>query len=127
MNLRVAVDLARGGEQEARALPLRETERVVRAVRADLERVQRHAQVVDRARERREVVDEVDGLGDLDVLCDVVIEEGKRVAPQVLDVRERARDEVVDADDPVAAVDEVLAEMGAEEAGAAGDDRGGHR
>ena len=106
VHLRVAVDLARGGEQEACALPLREPERVVRAVRADLERVQRHAQVVDRARERGEVVDEVDGLGDLDVLGDVVVEERERVAPKVLDVRERARDEVVDADHAVAAIDQ---------------------
>ena len=67
VHLRVAVDLARRGEQEARALPLREAERVVRAVRADLERVQRQAQVVDRARERREVVDEVDRLVDLEM------------------------------------------------------------
>ena len=39
MDLRVAVDLARRGEQEAGALELRETERVVRPVGADLERV----------------------------------------------------------------------------------------
>jgi hypothetical protein len=36
----------------------------VRSLRADLERVQRHAQVIDRACERREVIDEVDSLVD---------------------------------------------------------------
>ena len=49
VHLRVAVDLAGRGEQEARALALRQAERVVRAVGADLERVQRQPQVVDRA------------------------------------------------------------------------------
>ena len=52
VHLRVAVDLARRGEQEPGALELREAERVVRPVRADLQRVQRQAQVVDRAGER---------------------------------------------------------------------------
>ena len=72
VHLRVAVHLARRREQEARALHLREAERVVRAVRADLERLQRQPQVVDRARRAREVVDEVDRLVDLDVLRQVV-------------------------------------------------------
>ena len=71
---RVAVDLARRGEQEPRALPLREAERVVRAVRADLQRLQRQPQVVDRARGAREVVDEVDRALDLEMRRDVVVE-----------------------------------------------------
>src|SRR5215211_6300130 len=41
VDLRVAVDLARGREQDARTLPLCEAERVVRTVRADLQRMQR--------------------------------------------------------------------------------------
>ena len=101
MHLRVAVHLARRGEQEARPLHLGEAERVVRAVRADLERLQRQPQVVDRARRAREVVDEVDRLVDLDVLRQVVREEDEGVAAQMLDVGERARLEVVDADDAV--------------------------
>ena len=91
VHLRVAVDLARRGEQEPRALELREAERVVRAVRADLQRVQRHAHVVDRARERGEVVDEVDGLVDLELLGHVVVQEEELVAAQVVDVPQRAR------------------------------------
>ena len=39
---------------------------------------------------------------------------------------ERARLEVVDADDAVTALEQVVAEVRAEEAGAAGDDRGRH-
>ena len=64
MDLGVAVDLAGRGDQEAGALPLGDAEHVVGAVGADLERVQRQPQVVDRARRRGEVVDEVDVLGD---------------------------------------------------------------
>jgi len=61
--------------------------------------MKRLAQIVDRARERSEVEDVVDGLVDLDVLDHVVVHEGERVVPQVLEVRQRARLEVVDADD----------------------------
>ena len=64
VDLGVAVDLAGRGEQEAGALELGHAEHVVGAVGADLERVQRQPQVVDRARRRGEVVDEVDVLGD---------------------------------------------------------------
>ena len=49
VDLRVAVDLGGRGGQEARAVLLGQPERVVRAVGADLERVQRQPQVVDRA------------------------------------------------------------------------------
>ena len=66
-----------------------EPERVVGPVRADLQRLQRQPQVVDRARGAREVVDEVDPLGDLDVPRQVLQDEGERVVAQVLDVRER--------------------------------------
>ena len=124
MHLRVTVDLARGREQEARALELRQAESVVRSVGADLERVQRLAQVVDGAGERCQVVDDVDRLVDVDVLDHVVVDERERVVANVLEVDERARLEVVDADDPVAPLQQVVAEMGAEEAGAARDERG---
>src|SRR5262249_21750411 len=79
----------------------------------------------DRARERGKVEDEVDGLGELDVLGDVVVQE-LEVAPEVLDVHERARDEVVDADHAMPALDKVLAEVRAEEARASRHDRGRH-
>src|SRR2546430_14555290 len=126
MHLRVAVDLARRGEQEAGALPLRQTERVMRPVRADLQRVERLAQVVDRACERGEVVDEIDGPVDLDRVDDVVIEEDEIVVAQMLQIFERAGLEVVHADDAEALLEQVLAEMRAEEPGPAGDDRHGH-
>ena len=122
VHLRIAVDLARRGEEEPRALPLREPERVMRAVRAGLQRVERKAEVVDRARERSEVVHEVDRLLGHDRLDHVVVQERERVVAQVIDVLERRDDEVVDADHPLAALEERLAEVGAEEPGAAGDE-----
>ena len=45
----------------------------------------------------------------------------------VLDVRERAGLEVVDADHAVPAAQQLVAEMGPQEAGAAGHEAGGHR
>ena len=122
MHLRVAVHLAGGGEQEPRTLELGEPERVVRAVRAGLQRVQRKAQVVDGARERSEVEDEVERLLDRDVLDDVVVQEDEAVVAQVLDVRERARLEVVEAEHAVTALEQRLAEVRAQEACAAGDE-----
>src|SRR5262249_57402532 len=89
--------------------------------------MQRHAQVVDRARERGQVVDEVDVALDVQVLGDVVVDEREVLAAEVSDVLEGSRVEVVDADDTEVALNEVVAEMGAEEAGPAGHDRGGHR
>ena len=75
MDLGVAVDLRGRGEQEPRPLELRQPEHVVGPVGADLERVERQPRVVDRARRRGEVVDEVDRLVDLDELGDVVVRE----------------------------------------------------
>ena len=100
---------------------------MVRPVGAGLERVQRKPQVVDRARERGEVEDEVERLVDRDVLDHVVVHEDERVVSQVLDVRERSGLEVVEADDAMPALEERLAQMRAEEACAAGDEGGWHR
>ena len=97
------------------------------AVRADLERVQRQPQVVDRAGRRGEVVDEVDVLGNVDLLDDVDVAEVEGVVADVLDVLQRPRLQVVDADHPMALAKQVLAQMGAEEPGASGDYAGAHR
>ena len=92
----------------------------MRSVGPDLERGERHPEVVVGARQRGEVVDEVDRVVDEDRLRDVVWDESERVVMDVLDVRERAADEVVDADDPLAALEQVVAEVRAEEARTAG-------
>ena len=73
------------------------------------------------------MVDEVDRLLDEVRLDDVDAEvhEALGVA-DVLDVRQRAGLEVVDADHAVPAREQLVAQMRAEEAGAAGDQTGGH-
>ncbi len=71
--------------------------------------------------------DVVDALLEEEGLGDVVVDEEEVVAvSQVLDVLQRARVEVVDADDAVALRQEVVAKMRPKEAGPAGNDRGGH-
>src|SRR5262245_59204305 len=70
--------------------------------------------------------DEVDRLGDREVLCQVVAHEDEVVAADVLDVLERPRIEVVDAEHPVARGQQMVAEMRADEARAAGHESGGH-
>ena len=127
VDLRIAVHLARRGEQEPGPVHLRQSERVVRPVRADLERLQREPQVVDRARGAREVVDEVEGLGELHVVREVLRQKGEGVAPQVLDVRQGPRLEVVEADDAVTLREQRLTEVRAEKTRAAGHEGGRHR
>ena len=70
--------------------------------------------------------DVVDRAVDLDRLDHVVVAELEPVVPEVLDVRERRRLEVVDADHAVAAAQERFTEVRSEEPGTAGDDSGGH-
>ena len=126
MHLRVAVDLAGRGDQEAGAVRLGQAERVVRPVGADLQRVQRQAQVVDRRGGRGEVVDEVDRLVDEVRLDDVEVQVTNFAVADVLDVGQRARLEVVHADHPVPAAQQLVAQVRAQEPGAAGDEAGWH-
>ena len=109
--LRVAIDLARRGQEEACPVLLGQPERVVRPGGADLERVEREAEVVDRRGGRRQVVDEVDRLIDEVGVDDVEIQVNEFVGPDVLDVRECAGLEVVDADHSVPAREQLVAEV----------------
>ena len=119
---RVAVDLGRRCEHEARLLRHRQAERVVGAERADLQRLNRQLEVVDRARGTRPVQDEVHGSVDVDVAGDVVADEFEVAAAEVGEVGEVAREQVVDADDGMAAIEERFAEVRSDESGGAGDD-----
>jgi hypothetical protein len=105
---------------------LGEPERVVGAVGADLERVQRQAQVVDRRRRRREVVDDVHRLVDEERLDDIPVLVAELRAPDVLDVGEGSRLEVVHADDAMAASEQLIAQMRSEESRTTRDEAGGH-
>ena len=86
------------------------------AVRADLERVQGQARVVDRAGRAGEVVDEVDGPVDPHEFGQIVVDELELGLADVLDVLERPRIEVVDADHAVSLLEQELAQMRTEEA-----------
>ena len=126
VDLRVAVDLGGRGGQEARAVQLGQAERVVGAVGADLERVQRQPQVVDRRGGRGEVVDEVDRLVDEERLDDVLVQVHELGRADVLDVGEGAGLEVVDADHPMTAPQQLVTEVRAEETRPTRDQTGGH-
>ena len=68
------------------------------------------------------MVDEIDRLVDLETLDQVVVAEDESLVADVLDVLKRSGVEIVHTDDAVAVsyVEEVLAEMGSEEARPAG-------
>jgi hypothetical protein len=63
------------------------------------------------------VEDEVDWLVDADRLGHVVRHERERLVTDVLDVREGAADQVVDAEHTVPSLEQVVAKVRAEEAG----------
>ena len=125
MHQRVAIDFGGRGEQEGRLLGARQAEAVVGAQRAHLERLDRQLEIVDRARRRCEVQHVVDRLGEEERLADVVLDEGEVLATaQMLDVAQAAGDQVVDADDAAALLEQAFTQMRAEKAGAARDQRG---
>ena len=120
VDLRVAVHLAGRGLQDPRLDPLGQAEHVDRAVHAGLGRLHRVVLVVDRAGRAGQVVD----LVDLDVEREghvVAHQLEHRVAHQVGDVALGAGEVVVDAQHVVAVGEQPLAQVRAEEAGAAGD------
>ena len=94
----------------------------MRAERADLQRLDRQLEVVDRAGRAGPVQHEVDRPVDVDVARDVVADELEVAVAQVGDVGQVAREQVVDADDRMAAIEQRFAEVGADESGGAGDD-----
>jgi hypothetical protein len=69
----------------------------------------------------------IDFAGNVDVLGDVVVDEPEVAASNVLDVLERSRLEVVDADDPMALSQQVFAEVRAEKSRAPRDDSRAYR
>ncbi len=95
----------------------------MRAERADLERLDRVAEVINRAGGRGEVQNVVNRLVDLKRMGNIVADKREaRMAAKMFDVAQRARDEVVHADDIVAVFQETLAQMRADETRAACND-----
>jgi hypothetical protein len=112
VHLRVAVDLARRGEEEAGALGLGQPEAVVGAETADLEDLDRDPLEVRRRRRTGEVHHHIDAAGHPDVLADVVLDERESAPPeQPLDVAHCARDQVVEGDHLVAPLEQRSAEV----------------
>ena len=124
---RIAVDLGRRGNDEARVLGLRQPERLVGAERADLQRGYRQLEIIDRARGARPVQDHVDGSFHIDVVRDVVLDEHEVPAGEMGDVRGVACQQVVDTNDRMSAVEQGLREVRPDEAGGAGDNDPGHK
>ena len=56
---RIAVALAGGRDEERRALFLGQPQRIVRAQRTHLERLDRNLQIIDRRRRRRKMKNEI--------------------------------------------------------------------
>jgi hypothetical protein len=63
---------------------------------------------------------------DVDVIRDVVLDEDEVPVREVRDVPRRSGQEIVDADDGIATVEERFRQMGADESGGAGDYHSGH-
>ena len=124
---RIAVDLGRRRDDEPRALGERQAERVVRAERPDLQRLDRQLEVVDRAGGAGPVEHVIDRPFDVDVACHVVADELEVAIAQVRDVGHLAGEEVVDADDRMTAVEQGFTQVGADESGGSGHDGSRHR
>src|SRR5919204_6129123 len=127
-DLRIAVDLGGRREDERRARRARQTQAVVRPDGPGLQRLDPPLEVVDRRGGRGEVEDPVYPTRDLDRLRDVALLErepgiavGAGYVPQI------TGRELVEAEDFPAFGQEPLAQVRAEETGAARDDGAGHR
>ena len=102
---------------------LGEAERVVRAERTDLERLDREFEVIDGAGRAGEVEHVVDRIADLQRVGDVVADELEaRIAPERVEVFEVAGEQVVDGDNLVPLGEEAFAKVGADEPGTAGNE-----
>jgi hypothetical protein len=121
MDFGVAVDFGGGGLEDAGTGALGEAEAVHGAEEGGFGGFDGVELVVRGGGGAGEVVDLVDL--ELEGVADVVADEFEAVVvEEVLDVAFSAGEEVVEADDFVAFVEEAFAEVGAEEAGSAGDE-----
>jgi len=122
MDFRVAIHLAGGGLKDPRAGALGQPQHIDRAMHAGLGGLHRIVLIVNRRCRTRQVVDHVHL--DIEREGHIVTHPLKvRVVEQMGDVVLGAGEEVVEADDIMTIVQQAVAEMRAEEAGAAGDER----
>ena len=118
----IAVDLRRRREEELGAARLGEAERLVGAEGADLQRRDGQLRIVDGRGRAREVQHVVDGPVDDDVVGHVVLDEQESLVADVGDIVDRPGEQAVHADHLAVGREEEVAEMRADEAGAARDE-----
>ncbi len=111
MHQGIAVDLRRGGQEEFGALGKRESQRVVGAQRPDLEDLDRDPLEVGRTGRAGEVHHDVDRAGNPDVVAHVVFDEREPGTEQLLDVVDRAGDQVVECDHLIAPLEQGPTQM----------------
>lgn len=123
VDVRVAVYLAGTGQEEPGAVRVREFQAVLRALRADHQRLDRELLVVGGAGGTGEVHDPVELVAFVgDAVADVRLDECEaRVVAEQVGVADLPTDVVVHADDGVPFIQEAFDEVTADEAGAAGD------
>jgi len=118
---RVAVDLAGRRLEEAGALGHGELDQVLRAAASHVEDLDRHDIEVGGRRRAGQVHHRVDRSVHVQPFDHILADKGEPGAPdQLLEVALGARDQVVDRDDLVAALEQSQAQVGAEEPGPAG-------
>ena len=123
MDLGVAIALASAGLQESGARGAREFERVQSALTADQQGFDRQFEIVDRRGRRGEVVDAVERILPRESLGNIRFEEVESLLLlQFRQIPQVAGYEVVHAHNFAASVQELLTEVGAEEAGGSGDE-----
>ncbi len=124
MDERVAVAFRGGGQKERRLLGFGETERVMRAERADFQRRDRQLEIIDRARGRSEMENVIEFFfRQENEVRDVVLDEREiLVAGEMLDVLEVAGDEIIDRDDAMTFRQQPVGQMRPEKTGPTGDD-----
>ncbi len=128
MDLRVPVDLAGGGEQEAGVAPSGQFQCCLGALSAGPQRLDRMSEVVRRRRQAGEVSHRIDAPPHMEPLADVGFYETEALARRrVRQVRTPSRGEVVDPDHLVTVGEEGVAQVRAEKAGGARDDDPAHR
>src|SRR5262245_55096134 len=122
---RIAVNFRSRRKNERRLFVLGQTERVVRAERADFKRGDWEFQVIDWTGGRCEVKYVIDLLfRQKDEVRDVVFDESEFLgAGEMGNVRCVSSDEIVDGDDPMPFSQKPFHEMRTEEARTSGDDR----
>jgi hypothetical protein len=112
MDERVAIALGSRGEEEGGLLGLGEAERIMGAVGADLESGDGVLEVIDRAGWRGEMEDVMDVIREEDEVRDIVLDElVVIIAGEVLDIGGGAGQEIIDADDAEALLEEAVGKV----------------